>query len=243
MSILVKIRRGEGPLWRSLKQLAKRLLTSHIPVRGPLRTIYGLLYRVHVVGRESALWLLRFFWFEPLFRSRCYSVGSRFRMEQLPYMTGCGHIEIGEGVHLSGKSSIGFNNRIHSLPRLLIGDETFIGHQCTFSIAQAIIIGRHCLVAGEVRVQDQDGHPLDASLRRQGEPVSADMIRPVKIGDDVWIGAGAVILKGVSIGDRAIVAARSVVTRDVPADVVVAGNPARIVKNLSSERAISAFTP
>ena len=56
----------------------------------------------------------------------------------------------------------------------------------------------------------------------------------MRIGDDVWIGGGSLILKGVSIGDRAIIAARSVVTKDVPADTVVAGNPARIVKQLFS---------
>jgi maltose O-acetyltransferase len=61
------------------------------------------------------------------------------------------------------------------------------------------------------------------------------MVRPVRIGDDVWIGTGAVILKGVTIGARAIVGAGAVVNRDVPPDVIVAGNPARVVKNLNGE--------
>jgi acetyltransferase-like isoleucine patch superfamily enzyme len=59
-------------------------------------------------------------------------------------------------------------------------------------------------------------------------------MRPVVLGDDVWVGAGAVILKGVTVGDGAVVAARAVVTRDVPADTVVAGNPARVVKRLAT---------
>jgi maltose O-acetyltransferase len=71
-------------------------------------------------------------------------------------------------------------------------------------------------------------HPLDAVERRGRESA-----RPIVIGDDVWIGGGAIILAGVSIGDRAVIGAGSVVTRDVPADVVVVGNPAKIVRRLT----------
>jgi maltose O-acetyltransferase len=59
-------------------------------------------------------------------------------------------------------------------------------------------------------------------------------VREVRIGNNVWIGSGAVILKGVTIGDRAVVGARAVITSDVPSDVVMAGNPARIIKRLGS---------
>ena len=72
------------------------------------------------------------------------------------------------------------------------------------------------------------------SAIESGEPTPPEGIRPVTIGDDVWIGANALILKGVSIGDRAIVGAGAVVTKDVAADVVVAGNPARVVKRLGA---------
>jgi maltose O-acetyltransferase len=65
-------------------------------------------------------------------------------------------------------------------------------------------------------------------------------VLPVIIGDDVWIGHGAVILKGVTIGDRAVIGAGAVVTRGVPADTVVAGNPARVVKRLTKENPQSA---
>ena len=83
-----------------------------------------------------------------------------------------------------------------------------------------------------MQIQDHDGHPIDATRRRRNEPPPAHEVKAVTIGDDVWIGSGAMILKGVSIGDRAIVGARAVVTKDVPADAIVAGNPARIVRDL-----------
>ena len=97
-------------------------------------------------------------------------------------------------------------------------------------IGRSVRIGNHCLIAGGVQIFDMDGHPSDAAERRAGTAPPAESIRPVVISDDVWVGSGALILKGITIGARAIVAARAVVTRDVPADAIVAGNPARIVK-------------
>jgi len=71
-------------------------------------------------------------------------------------------------------------------------------------------------------------HPLDAIERRGKETA-----RPIVIGDDVWIGGGGIVLAGVTIGDRSVVGAGAVVTKDVPSDVVVVGNPARVVKTLA----------
>jgi acetyltransferase-like isoleucine patch superfamily enzyme len=237
MSIAIKIRRGQGPVWGSLKWLARKALHFHIPVFGLTRPLFALLYRGHVLGREGLIWALRFFWYEPLFRSQCASVGEGFQMEKLPYITGQGRITLGAGVRLSGKPSIGFSNRHRASPELCVGDDTFIGHDCSFGIAFSVRIGKHCYLAGGVSVRDHDGHPLDALLRRAKEPTPAEGIKPVVIGDDVWVGAGALIMKGVTVGDRAVVGAGAVVTKDVPPDTVVAGNPARVVKELELSQA------
>jgi len=114
----------------------------------------------------------------------------------------------------------------------VIGDGTFIGHGCGFNIGQSIRIGRMCLLATNVQIFDNDGHPIDAAQRRASMLTPPEAIKPVVIGDEVWIGNGSLILKGVTIGDRSIVGARSVVTKDVPPDTIVAGNPARVVKEL-----------
>jgi acetyltransferase-like isoleucine patch superfamily enzyme len=238
MSIAIKVRRGEGPVWGGLKRLARKVLHFHIPVVGPTRSLAGLLYRLHVGCREGLIWALRFFWYEPLFRSQCASVGEGFQMEKLPYITGRGLITIGSGVRLSGKPSVGFSNRLLARPELSVGDDTFVGHDCSFGIALSVRVGSHCYLAGGVSVRDFDGHPVDARRRRAKEPTPPEAIRPVVIGDDVWVGAGAVILKGVTVGVRSIVAAGAVVTRDVPPDTVVAGNPARVVKELRLQAAV-----
>src|SRR5207302_7854179 len=156
----------------------------------------------------------------------------RLEMEKLPYITGGGRIVVGSDVRLSGKSSIGFGTKWHETPELFIGSHTFIGHNCSFLVAKSITIGEHCLLASGIRIADFDGHPIDAGQRRRNEPYSAESIKPVRIGNDVWIGAGCYVMKGVRIGDRSIIGAGSVVTTDIPNDVVAAGNPARIIKSL-----------
>lgn len=230
MSLAAKLRRGEGPVFGPLKRALKALLGARIPVNAATKPLFRVLYRVHVIMRESWIWAKKFFWTEPLFRSQCVSVGPGLRMEELPYIAGVGRIVIGNNVRLSGQPQISFG---HDDPELVIGDGTFIGHACGFNAGKLIRIGKHCLFATGVLVYDLDGHPLDAERRRAGEPTPPEEIKPVIIGDDVWIGTGAVILKGVTIGDRAVIAARSVVTGDVQADSVVAGNPAKVIRQLS----------
>jgi acetyltransferase-like isoleucine patch superfamily enzyme len=243
MSWIVKLRRGEGPFWGRLKRTAQATLAFHLPVNTLTRPLFRACYKLHVVIRETWIWGQRFFWNEPLFRSQCESIGPGFQMEELPYIRGAGRIRIGAGVRLSGKSSIGFGRPAPDRPELVIGDRTFIGHDCGFNIGKSVRIGSHCLLAVGVQIFDMDGHPLDAARRRAGEPVPVETIAPVIIGDDVWIGNGAAILKGVRVGDRAIVAARSVVTRDVPPDTIVAGNPARVVKELAAPSASTNSAP
>ncbi len=164
----------------------------------------------------------------PLLWSR--SEGGRgLSVEKLPYIRGPGRIIFGRNVKISGHIGIAFSRHGRD-PVLSIGDNTFIGHQCSFAMARAITIGPDCLLAGGTRIADNDGHPLDAEKRRRREPVDASDVRPVTLGANVWIGAGTRILKGVTIGDNAVVGAQSVVTRDIPANTLAAGSPARIIR-------------
>src|SRR5438067_8394342 len=170
MSLAVKIRRGEGPFWGTVKKVAKSVRRFHLPVAGPTRLLFRLLYAVHVAAREGLAWFLRFFWYEPLFRSQCAKVGAGFKLEKLPYIMGKGRIVLGRQVYLDGKIAIGFSNRVHELPELVVGDDVFIGHGSSLFAADSIRIGSHVLIAGGVRIADFDGHPVDAERRRAKEP-------------------------------------------------------------------------
>lgn len=102
------------------------------------------------------------------------------------------------------------------------GGNLFVNYDCVFLDCAPIDIGDDVQIGPAVQLYTAT-HPLDPAVRRSG----LEAARPVRIGDNVWIGGGAIVLPGVTIGDDAVIGAGSVVTRDVPAGKVVVGNPAR----------------
>lgn len=125
--------------------------------------------------------------------------------------------------------------------RIAIGDDCYLGDDCLLSSSASIEIGSGTMLAHGVQVFDNDSHPVNPTERQRDHAaaVSADPQRaqiasaPVRIGSQVWIGFNVIILKGVTIGDASIIAAGSVVTKDVPPHTLAAGNPAEIVKSLA----------
>ncbi len=105
--------------------------------------------------------------------------------------------------------------------------------------AVSVAIGERCMVGADVTIADTDFHAVDAAIRDNGWNDVA--CAPVHIGDDVFIGTRALILKGVRIGSGATVGAGAVVTRDVPAFAIVAGNPARILRMRSDAQALASL--
>jgi len=105
---------------------------------------------------------------------------------------------------------------------IVVGERFYANTGCVVLDCEVVELGARVKLGPGVQLLAVS-HPLDATQRALG----LEYGEPIWIGDDVWIGGGAIVLGGVTIGDRAIVGAGSVVTRDVPADAVVAGNPAR----------------
>jgi acetyltransferase-like isoleucine patch superfamily enzyme len=113
-----------------------------------------------------------------------------------------------------------------------IGDYALISPGVRISASDEIVIGDSVMIASGAYITDADWHGIYDRAHR------SETVTPVRIGNNVWLGDRCAILKGVSIGDNSIVAANAVVTKPIPDNVIVAGNPARIVKELDPDRKI-----
>ena len=125
-----------------------------------------------------------------------------------------------------------------------VGEWCYIGEGARVWSAGSVEIGDRVLIAHNVNIFDSLTHPLGARQRHaqfreimlSGHPRSIDLgEQPVTVGNDVWIGANACVLRGVTIGEGAVVGAGSVVTKDVPPYTIVAGNPARVIRELGPD--------
>lgn len=127
--------------------------------------------------------------------------------------------------------------------KIEIGEDCYVGEGSRLWSATSMKIGNRVFISHNVNIHDTNSHSLDSAIRyshfqeimSKGHPSTDDfdiITQPVSIQNDVWIGFNSTILKGVTIGRNSIVAACSVVTKDIPEYVVVAGNPAKIVKEL-----------
>jgi acetyltransferase-like isoleucine patch superfamily enzyme len=133
-----------------------------------------------------------------------------------------GDIVVGDRVQIR---AVPWATELVSLPggRLEIGDGTFINSGVSLCAGDLVRIGSRCQIGPRVMIVDNDFHV-------PGDPLSRPESRPVVLEDLVWLGAGAMVLKGVHIGRAATVAAGSVVTKDVPAGAVVGGVPAKLIR-------------
>jgi acetyltransferase-like isoleucine patch superfamily enzyme len=149
-------------------------------------------------------------------------------------------ISIGDNVMFRNRrqdNMLGLNKRstieVFENAYLKIGNNTGFSN-ISIVCATQINIGEHCNFGGNVFMWDTDFHEIDYLERRNytGNIKTA----PITIGDDVFIGANSIILKGVSIGDRSVVGAGSVVTKAIPADEIWAGNPAKFIRHLANNK-------
>jgi maltose O-acetyltransferase len=108
-----------------------------------------------------------------------------------------------------------------------LGERVFFNFNCVVLDVCAVRIGDYCQFGPAVQIYTAN-HPMNADLRREQE-----FARPVEVGADVWVGGAAVLCPGVKIGARSVIGAGSVVTRDVPAGVFAAGNPCRVIREIT----------
>ncbi len=149
-----------------------------------------------------------------------------------------GPIQIGAGCRINGHdryNPIGFGSGCNFVAEkggsIVIGENVGISNSTLYSRI-GISIGNNVMLGGGVKIYDTDFHSLEARFRGTSEDKAHTVNKPVKIEDDVFIGAGTVILKGVHIGKGAVIGAGSIVTKDIPSDQIWAGNPAKYIRNV-----------
>jgi len=163
------------------------------------------------------------------------------------YVSGKGKVIIGDDFHFTSGDSINpicrnVRGSIYTMTkeaRIEIGDRVGISSACLWA-KERITIGNDVNIGGDCLIMDNDAHPHDYLQRRssyaktvgQKEDLKAIPTALIQIDDDVWIGARCQILKGVHIGARSIIAAGSIVTKDIPSDVIAGGNPCKVIKSI-----------
>lgn len=169
-----------------------------------------------------ALWRRwRRLWLRVRFARANWGAGCDVRMGLRLHLGPKGEFRLGEKCVLDRDATIECNGVLH------IGARTIFGHHCTLASKESLLIGEDCLIAEMVSIRDHD-HRFDdfeTPMREQGATMA-----PVRIGNNVWLAARVVVVKGVTIGDGAIVGAGAVVTKDIPAGAIAVGVPARVVK-------------
>lgn len=174
-----------------------------------------------------------------IMRMNNLSIGSGLRIIGKPIIDirNGGSITIGDKVTLNS-DNVGYHINMHSPVKLyadrpeahiIIGNNTRIHGTCIHAY-KSIKIGDNCLIAGNTQIMDGSGHSLSFSNPSDRINTHGD-VKPVEIEDDVWIGANCIILPGVRIGRGSVIAAGSVVTKDIPSMVLAGGNPCVVIKS------------
>jgi acetyltransferase-like isoleucine patch superfamily enzyme len=138
-------------------------------------------------------------------------------------------------VSRNSATALGVNHPL-IIRTLYCGAKIFLGDKVGISggsicAALNITIGNGCLIGADVTICDNDFHPINPSQRRNAS-IAYQNARPVIIGDNVFIGTKSIILKGVEIGENTVIGAGSVVVKSLPSNVIAAGNPCRVIKNI-----------
>jgi acetyltransferase-like isoleucine patch superfamily enzyme len=227
--LILRIKRSNSPFFRLAKKAAQIFFQPTIPplpklLLAPLRIAYELHFLTIVFFRS----LLTICYRNPLFQARCASFGRGVSMEGLPFVSGHLEIHVGDGVKFGGKISI-LSGGVFDQPKLILKDRSAVGWGTKITVNKEVVIEEDVLISYDCRISDSDGHRREADLRAAGVPPDPKDIRPVRICRYAFVGNGAHIMKGVTIGEGATVGANSVVISDVPPYSLAIGNPAEIL--------------
>jgi acetyltransferase-like isoleucine patch superfamily enzyme len=211
------------PVAAPASDLPPELRGAPPPRHGGLLTLLRFLRGKGMLNAKYGRLILRLGWWKLRLRGR-------LRLDGLAFIgPGCS-LEVGKNavLELGRWSWLGHGCKVRCHEGVVsLGAKSVLGQECTISAFQHVSIGRECVVADRVMLIDFDHGivEVDRPIRLQGI-----YKRDVRVGNNVWIGYGACILRGTTVGDNAVIGTNAVVTRDVPANAIVGGVPARLIR-------------
>lgn len=223
-NFILKIKKAETPFYAFLYRFLKSLQCLTIP---SVKIIHLPLYYTSAIVKACYFSLLHAVWSVPVFSARCTQVGKGLKLPNgVPFVAG-GHLKIYLGDNVSiMRTTIGAG-KVFDEPTLRVGNNSTIGYGTVISVAKEVELGDNCMIAPHCIIMDNDDHPISPQKRLENMPVDPDDVKPIRIGNNVWIGTNCAILKGVTIGDNSIISTHSVVSKDVLPNSIYAGYPAR----------------
>jgi acetyltransferase-like isoleucine patch superfamily enzyme len=209
--------------------LPKLVRSEPPPLRGGLLTFLRFARAHHMFRWGYVPLIARWLWLRARWRGRLQTDGLCFVCPGVKF-------EIGRNarVTLGRWSWLGHGCKVRAHEgEISIGAKSVLGQECTISAYQHVSIGRECIVADRAMLIDFDHGVVEVErpIREQGI-----YKRDVRVGHNVWMGYGACVLRGVTVGDNCVIGTNSVVTRDIPANAVVGGVPARVIRMRETPR-------
>jgi acetyltransferase-like isoleucine patch superfamily enzyme len=214
-----------------VEEIASALRRAPEPLQGGPLALARFMRANNMLNRHYALLLARYVLLKLRFGKRLQTDGICFVCPGVKLEIGRdATLRIGRWAWLGHGTKI----RVHE-GEVSIGAKTVMGQECTISAFQHVSIGRECIVADRVMLIDFDHGAVEVE-----RPVRLQGIykRDVRVGHNVWMGYGACVLRGVSVGDNSIVGTSAVITKDVPANAVVGGSPARVIRMREAPRSM-----
>lgn len=243
-SIANRIRQQNTPFDKFLYRLGKSIVRLDMPV---IPAVHGALYSLHLVIRGIVGNFFRAVYWTPMFRSRLSGSNRHLHIAGggMPLITGPVSVELGDNCRLSSAITISGRNSSKPRPQLIVGNNVGIGWQTTIAVGSRIVMEDNVRIGGRAFFAGYPGHPVNAQERAAGLPDHESQVGEIILRKDVWLGTGCTVSAGVEIGEGTIVAAGSVVTRNLPPNVIAAGVPAKIIRstkenNLPTDSAIIA---
>jgi acetyltransferase-like isoleucine patch superfamily enzyme len=226
-NLILKIKRRENRVYGIIYEIAEFILSFNLFT---IKLIHLPLYYFDIITKVAIKRVIEIFWSIPLFKARCERAGKNLRLpDGIPLVIG-DHLRIYLGNDVMIRRSTIGASKVFDNPILEIGNKSSIGYGTLISVTKEVVIGDNCLIGPNCLIMDSDDHPIEPQKRLLGENVDKETVFPVKIGNNVWVGAYSTILKGVNIGDNAVIGVHTVVTRDVMPNCIYVGYPAKVIQ-------------